>query len=64
MGFLFYYTYSNDSVFAVCQGRCKKISNIAIYFLYAPIHDLWLSSWWQIVLPKVIFSLHQMEGKH
>ena len=34
MGFLFYYTYSNDSVFAVCQGRRKKISKarqIAIF---------------------------------
>ena len=26
-----------------------------------PLHDLWLSSWRQIVVPKVIFSLHQME---
>ena len=26
-----------------------------------PLHDLWLSSWRQIVVPKVIFSLHQLE---
>ena len=31
-------------------------------FLYVPIHDLLMNSWWQIVLPKVIFSL-QSDGK-
>ena len=61
MGFLFYYTYSNDSVFAVCQGRCKKNFKHCYTIPVYPIHDLWLSSWRQIVVPKVIFSLHQME---
>ena len=35
----------------------KHCYTIPVY----PIHDLWLSSWRQIVVPKVIFSLHQME---
>ena len=64
MGFLFYYTYSNDSVFAVCQGRSKKFQSL----LWISCMSLYMTCGWarggRSYYPKSFSHFNQMEKKH
>ena len=61
MGFLFYYTCSNDSMSAVYQGRSKKFQS----FLWISCMSLYMTCWWtrggRSCYPKSFSRFNQME---
>ena len=63
MGFLFYYTCSNDSVSAVYQGRSKKFQS----FLWISCMSLYMTCGWtrggRSYYPKSFSHFNQMEKK-
>ena len=63
MGVPFYYTCSNDSMSAVCQGRSKKFQS----FLWISCMSLYMTCWWtrggRSCYPKSFSRFNQMEKK-
>ena len=61
MGIPFYYTCSNDSMSAVCQGRSKKFQS----FLWISCMSLYMTCWWtrggRSSYPKSFSRFNQME---
>ena len=63
MGVPFYYTCSNDSMSAVCQGRSKKFQS----FLWISCMSLYMTCWWtrggRSYYPKSFSHFNQMGKK-